>query len=136
MKDIKDYLHLYYGCESFHDSRTVKKIDGTLLKWLAASGEQPSLYKPILRPLSSMNKDEAIEFCRVKFRYGDPNAPEVYTNSFGQMCVSFGPGIKDKRCPESEEYRHPEEIRWLLRNGFDIFSLIEDGLAIELTNKK
>lgn len=114
-KNIKDYLHLYLGCEVLVldlDGQTFKdKIEDVFDR---KHGKGFSIYefgdcpfddhdeyyqeiKPILRPLSDMTKEER-EYVRVKFNHGSA-----------------------------------ESFIWHLSKHFDLFGLIEAGLAIDKT---
>lgn len=122
-KDIKDYLHLYLGCECMtEDGRrgrfsgfdvveknysivmiTVRFSDDPLdHDWTVLNdNEECDRIKLILRPLSDMTEDEKTE----------------------EYKIGLDPGIE-------------EQFRWLLSKGFDLFGLIEAGLAIDKTTLK
>ena len=120
-KDIKDYLHLYLGCEVLtndHELGRNKKQRGRTgtfvgfadyhrmdcrLNFRAGPEGRCNIYllKPILRPLSDMTLEERKESYRLKDDLG-----------IGTV----------------------ELFRWLLSKGFDLFGLIEAGLAIDKTN--
>jgi hypothetical protein len=121
-KNIKDYLHLYLGCE-------IQSLSGgTMIYTLTGIGRKQALfsdrygnemwlaendYKPILRPLSSMTEDEKQEYeaTRVFVR-----ATPVH--QIGNMQWT------------------PETFKYLLSKHFDLFGLIEAGLAIDKTTFK
>jgi hypothetical protein len=131
-KNIRDYLHLYmgckvetningkyvhpYGCLSIDviDSDTYNTIifnlklsENDLEKgWV----DNTHLYvKPILRPLSSITEDEKNEASA----FIEP------TNQF--------------RLYSSGYTHYAKCTHFLLSNGFDLFGLIEAGLAIDAT---
>lgn len=106
-KEIKDYLHLYLGCEI---------ITGTGVKTLTCSElqcidffEEFEFVKPILRPLSDMNEEESKEVCKY---IRDPKALQVFRTCFGK------------------EFINPSVTRYLLSRHFDLFNLIHQGLAV------
>jgi len=115
MKEIKDYyLHLYLGCEFYlsEAKNDFVHIDRPMGVWDLSQNEkyEDRIIKPILRPLSDMTEEEQSE---VNFR--DINAAWAYTN---------------------EEVWSFEQVRYLLSKHFDLFGLIESGLAIDSTTIK
>jgi hypothetical protein len=113
-KNIKDYLHLYFGCACVRpDGKTILNVDGifgTLVQhrenkqitYSSASG-----CRPILRPLSSMTEEEKME-CDTQIHKCEHQLHSSITDW---------------------AYR----IDWLLKHRFDLFNLIEEGLAIDVT---
>lgn len=129
-KKISDYLHLYIGCKL--------ERGGIVTHNLLAAAEEAAFdayldFKPILRPISSMTKEEAIEVTKPVVAYGDiPNRRVyiTYKNSFGDIIVSWGEGIREKYSPTKETAFSPQQFHYLLSKHFDLFNLIEDDLAI------
>lgn len=121
-KNIKDYLHLYLGCD-------VKSLSGgTMIYTLTGVGRKQAMfndgygnemwlaendYKIILRPLSDMNKDEEHEYEATK--------KVIKASPVHQIGVVVN--------------TH-ESTRYLLSKHFDLFGLIESGLAIDKTTLK
>jgi hypothetical protein len=123
MKDIKDYLHLYLGCEcqamgqlDENDKPRISKLTGisyddTQCEWWAYFENEESGYAvvsdvfPILRPLNNMTAEELDVFT-------DLNMKSDYQTIFEKQA---------------------EITRWLLSKHFDLFQLIEAGLAIDKT---
>lgn len=126
-QDIKDYLHLYLGCEVVHDKGVYK---GTLIGMDVSCAKihcdffnkthcvpkdkdfgdfdiMKNRIKPILRPLSDLGDYEKLD--RDQFA---TSKAKPYHYSFAM------------------------ETLWYLKNGFDIFKLIESGLAIDATTIK
>jgi len=120
-KDIKDYLHLYLGCEVMLDSiiessepniKTLTAIQSIAPfvvlrdKGDSRQGEWVDMNncKPILRPLSDMTEEEKKLFGIIK----------IEERSFSIET-------------------HFESFRLLLSKHFDLFGLIEAGLAIDKT---
>jgi hypothetical protein len=113
--NIKDYLHLYLGCSAMFDNRIwkINKIgagivrlirrDGSYGKWVECHYEDCQL---ILRPLSSMTEDEKKEL----------DAIEKNGSSYPTVAYALAP------C-----------FAWLLSKHFDLFGLIDAGLAIDKT---
>lgn len=116
MKVIKDYLHLHLGCD------VLITVNGVRAKLIPGRGErfdEISLYtaldigvKPILRPLSSMTEDETKEMCR--YTRDALRTVKIWT-------------------PVEVESIQPDLFVWLLSKHFDLFGLIDAGLAIDAT---
>jgi hypothetical protein len=108
MKELKDYLHLYLGCDVKCGIKTIAKLtadettqDLISLKTTLSNPE----YKPILRPLSDMTEDEEYEYWKTKGG-----------NAFNEF--------------------QGETTLFLLSKHFDIFGLIEAALAIDKSTLK
>jgi hypothetical protein len=112
MKDIRDYLHLYMKCwgtfTRVTDNDCYKRyengewaLSGSLYQEIMAMGHE---FKPHLRPLSDMTGDEHRKW------------DELYD-------------AVDEAAPPPIE--NAEQVRWMLSKGFDLFGLIESGLAID-----
>lgn len=114
-KKIKDYLHLYLGCEAII---TDVRNDAPDEHW-AAIGNRITIdtsflhyisegwisVKPILRKLSDMTEQENKELKKIKHS-------DVFI------------------------IKNAEITQWLLSKHFDLFNLIESGLAIDATTLK
>jgi hypothetical protein len=109
MKDIKDYLHLYFGC----DVRITINIEGNPViekltaKVLADEIECHIGIKPILRRLNDMTDEEKAE-CKRLMTQGTDGVHNVVISVY-----SF------------------ESMRYMLSIGIDLFNLIPEGLAID-----
>jgi len=105
--------------------------------------------KPILRPLSSMTKEEAYELGVIITSEADMEDMEVGVggiNIFGEYYTSISYQDKvDKEFSFVVQFSsigiaglNPityEVYEWLFSKHFDIFGLIDEGLAIEKNNK-
>lgn len=145
-KNIKDYLHLYLGCEcivkepgesafksvleGIQRGKFLLKEYGHLLLWEAAE------IKPILRPLSDMTEEELIEQENI-FKIYEPDfevTPDMRKNAWekikndGIMAVEFS--------EDNNPLMVFELFRYFLSKHFDLFGLIESGLAIDKTKLK
>ncbi len=134
-KELKDYLHLYIGCKMEYEYKFTTKegselrkarlnyvgINGVVyfvdLTAINKNGEISSTgtfrlnirdVKPILRPLSDMTEDEKESIGRGAWHHD--YYPEISDSEFD--------------C---------EEVRLMLSMYFDLFGLIESGLAIDQT---
>ena len=123
MKELKDYIHLYIGCEvlakdpSLEDDHEPVRgiltgIHGEYGPEVAffdtphhtrESPEYPGEATLILRPLDSMTKEEAEEI-------GWWFEPD-------EMIIQF------RNCPN-------QDLPWVLKKGFDLFDLRSDGLCV------
>lgn len=112
-KKIKDYLHLYLGCDAmiYNDKSFI--MDKVTSSSLNIEDGSVTKIKPILRPLSDMTEQESYELCWQK------NQNHMKLNwSLNESAI------------------HPNEFLYLLKQGFDLFGLIESGLAIDKTTIK
>jgi hypothetical protein len=132
-KNIKDYLHLYLGCEVWYNNKLwdlvgVSKPYSTNDKMLVNVDLRPegqgfrsisyhsssftdlSLIKPILRPLSDMTD---VENDRYYSFYSSP-----LTMNTMQAIIADA-----------------QAIGFLLSKHFDLFGLIDAGLAIDATKE-
>jgi len=153
MKEIKDYLHLYVGCTLRCDTGFVilmsvipEIIPHTSFGIAVINGSESYRtnlgdYMPVLRPLSDITEEEAIELVKISEwkQYGEhPHKREyrAYRNGFNEIVVSWGESIREKNVPVAKEVFGFEEFRYLLSKGFDLFNLITEGLAIDKTTTK
>jgi len=121
-KNIKDYLHLYLGCELFEVGGGIGKLynmgtfAGSIVQvFTDCSSNEPYWtnvrnVKPILRPLSDMTDEEKNYFELWSFEIMKEDLNQVQRNAL--------------------------KIKWYLYNHFDLFGLIEAGLAIDKTTIK
>ena len=105
--------------------------------------------KPILRPISSMTKEEAYEFGILTVGRTDMEDKEIGVGEMKLMGDTYPTIIYQDQ--EDEEYSviiqfssigvcmggivmiSYEAYEWLFKNHFDVFNLIENNLAIEKT---
>lgn len=127
-KDIKDFLHLYYGQKvkakyeyNMGDFCFTKGGEWQMtleeLRHFLGCREVP--VKLLLRPLSGMTKKE--------FEY--KNSICFYQEL---------PAKTEDGKSAAVIHDSPQSFLWMLKQGFDLFGLIEAGLAIDkttLTNK-
>ena len=122
-KDIKDYLHLYLGCEILTGTGNVtliavqkEVIPCTNFRIIVLNGNvvhevSGRDFKPLLRPLSDMTEDE--------------------DDKIDSLMPS--PSYRDNI---NENYWNVKQFLYLLSKGFDLFNLIPEGLAIDKTKLK
>ena len=93
------------------------------------------MFKPILRPISSMTKEEAYEFGVLLISEADMEDKEVGIGEMTLMGVTY-PIIayKDKEFSSigisGIDLIPYEAYEWLFKHHFDVFGLIGKGLAI------
>ena len=95
--------------------------------------------KPVLRPLSDMTVEEAIEVTKPVVIYGDlPNVRkyETWENPFGKIVVSWGNGLREKYVPQDEKSFTADQFVFLIKKRFDLFELIESGIAVNASELK
>lgn len=126
-KRIEDYLHLYLGCSVMveqlkNKSNNTTKIllsgpykliavdlsdNNRVIKLDDYTPVATDTIKPVLRPLSNMTEDEAIEF--------------------GWMRLFTLEHFIEKKMYNPDAFAH------LLARHFDLLNLIEEGLAVDAT---
>lgn len=152
-KDISQYIHYYLGCECMVDGRK-GTIEGVSTRNAGCSGDNPLIYfedgdvsagetdiedvKPILYRLEDITEEDAIELVKLSAwkQYGEHPHGRVYTtykNPFGQIVVSWGDGLREKKVPASKEVFSPEEFNFLIKKGYWLFGSdwFDEGLIID-----
>jgi len=158
-RSIKYFLHLYLGCECLFiasGSEERRTEQGVLVEmpfkgteWGIIHSEflphEVKIYafvhdiKPILRPLSDMTEEEKIMLCCLNLTNEWKPGHIIQTNDedIAAMRVFDHKGnYKSLYIPKNKI--SPSNFLWLLSKHFDLFGLIESGLAIDkttLTNK-
>lgn len=121
MKDIKYYLHLYIGCQaeftSLGGGKNIMKLTGHDCDYQHADSKWYP--KPILRPLSDMTEEEKMEY---KAKFNGMDSTNILPEIRAGRLINFHLNSKS-----------PYEVIYLLSKGFDLFGLIESGLAIDKT---
>lgn len=118
--ELKDVLHFYLGAEcrmtknSYHAVHELRlsadhpfRLDGKLLDYFTQPTTKAEL-KPMLRKLSSMTEEEAIE---------------------------VGVGIVQRDLGMFNRPWSPQQFVWLCNKHFDLFGLIESNQAIDINTK-
>lgn len=151
-KKIEDYLHLYLGCKvyikgeitkgMFDDGQEVDII-GTLSSvsgnyWgidteHGSIGTDKAIFKLLLRPLTDITEEEMFAF----FLIYCPKEQLVEDNSRESMWVGYFGKTEAKERVKIKLLKNiisltPIETVYLVSKGFDLFGLIESGLAIDL----
>lgn len=124
MKDIKDYLHLYLGCNVMTGKLGKLVSVGTdgmsIIRYPDGDPRGNVIFsehvKPILRPLSDITEEESIEVNN--------------EGSKGWQLINPTDSTKPQDLHSGVVHRQAFELRYLLSKGFDLFGLIDSGLAI------
>lgn len=129
-KKIEDYIHLYLGCEvlthknKIHHLTDVCSIGGDFQKYhtIGKFDSFPTDWnidnKLVLRPLSDIKEEEDQE---INAEFGSRYLVE---------------NLKEGKYYAIDIHQQFDVTKRLLRMGFDLFGLIESGLAIDKTKIK
>lgn len=125
-KNIKDYLHLYLGqqCRCYNHADREGWLETISCTIIIEYGDEDSEIEgivPILRPLSDMTEDESRCFHSFGGRYSIVNPKYAINQIFGANLFYEG----DNGIQIAHLTQH------LLSKGFDLFGLIDAGLAIK-----
>lgn len=135
MKDIRDYLHLYLGCEVYDENPKDEKFRRYVLtgKELGYYEHRLHTIKPILRRLSSMTEDQAIHLAKLSEWENHFREVRVERNSFNDRIITWQGANESRESfnATGELFYCADQFQWLLKMGFDLFRLIGDGLAID-----
>jgi hypothetical protein len=137
MKEIKDYLHLYLGCEckdnvtgqvrKLHtvymdlNQRPVYELQNIDVVTTFYSEE----FKPILRPLSDMTEEEINECWKILEWSEMITTPSYRRNALNEEFLDSDEGR------ECGWFSFIKILPYLLKQSFDLFNLIPEGLAID-----
>lgn len=153
MKKIEDYLHYYLGGQllvhSFGEDIICEIINisisgGSFVSGKTKDGKAFNSYgshagaKLLLRPLPDMTEDEGREYglyYGVKSHDASVKLPVKITDDNGRVKIIIGDEEFHCAClfPMGPHGQKPESLRYLIKQGFDMFELIPAGLAIDKT---
>lgn len=129
MRDIKEYIHLYLWCKCVITDNKQKSFTGTLTPTdLSDLFAEIIHIKPVLRKLPSMTEEEKIRV--YLWEYPNYKSGELVKNDSDNYFFV----IKNEngmRCNVNLHHFSAETTRKLLEAGFDLFGLIESGMAID-----
>lgn len=141
MKELKDYLMLYIGAKL--------ERGGTVTHALLDAADKSSFnaytdFKPILWPLSSMTDEQIkdlIKYEKCISQYEYVKFERIWFNNIlTGIRIDYGIMEADgvyHRCWDLEfSAMNADDFAWCLKNHFDIFQLIESGLALDATEIK
>lgn len=132
--EIKHYLHFYIGCEIIYCDKPLKIYTLTISELNTASYTWN--VKPILRPLSDMTHDEIIwMFVLRATANGETVDKKCRRTSLEKTFMQIE--FKDlSSFYQDIKTLYPNQFNFLISKGFDLFGLIESGLAIDKTTLK
>lgn len=145
MKKIEDYLPLYYGCECLWEDNEGNTGGRTELDSYTLTGfyDRQLKVRPILRPLADILNTEAFEVYKLYF--GKEQA-EDWSGDTGSAYYSPKKvrvmAEHALRIFRGEDYETGDFMKvvsivpYLLKQGFDLFNLIPEGLAVDKTITK
>lgn len=135
-KKTEGYLHFYLGCEFkfklTNGNYSAKMfIDEYLLMAVKAekAKDDPMKPLPLLSSLSDITEEDAKVWLETYH-----NAVTITIGKISTTGVWYGfLGLKKERFMNFEYFKHswPEGFVYLLSKGYDLFGLIESGLAID-----
>ena len=134
-KKLIDYAHYYLGGEVLLDSQhwednTVDTFNGIRLSEI----ESGFNHRLVLRPIMDMTEQEARDMVMAHPFYGKH---ETMHWEYYRRAVHFKviyTGQSRRWCKQiAERGETPEQFKYLLSKGFDLFNLIPEGLAIDAT---
>lgn len=144
--NIKDYLHLYLGGYVYDKSlhkifRLVEVYSSGVVHFKMGGITAATMFDQVLlalRPLPDMKREEAIEYAQLYCKNQIPAdvTVSIKPHESGNIHVSiesFGGGSGLSLFPGGPHGDKPEAFRYLLSKHFDIFGLIEAGIAIDAT---
>jgi len=120
---FKDVAHLYLGCRIMYEGE-ISTLESFASSGLVGDGNRDesgegwydiSEIKPILRPLSSITEDEA---------------NHINHEIFGGLGNFFSEAVKSNEKYVIDWRISSEVVLFLIKQGFDIFGLIEADEAI------
>ena len=135
MKELKDYLHLYLGCQFVMKINGPERLTAQMnfgADALNASLDSKEPITPILilRPLSDMTQDEA----DVIWGILDWNERITGVARITDIIREFDVIEEDNDTTSNAHWGYLCKILpYLLKYGFDLFGLIDAGLAIDKT---
>lgn len=143
-KKLADYLPLYLGCEVLY-GKEVWVLTGINGNYWYVERRNSSLHevgiqdiKPILRSLSDMTEEESIWVAGLTFT---DNVSKKKKAEYGRAIIGYHfleeaySGELLRMAMEFSSNDSFELTRYLLSKGFDLFGLIEAGLAIDKTKQ-
>lgn len=133
-KNISDYLHLYLGCDvKLNGNKVNRSLTSYMLNEIENGHWQDDI-KPILRPLSDMSEEEKIMLCCLNMPNGWQPGHIYETNDddiAAMRIFDYQGDYKSLYIPKKRI--SPNNFLWLLSKHFDLFGLIEAGLALDAT---
>ena len=142
MKKLKDYLHFYLQSEikvlitkcSYtmvhehnYSNGDTRQISTTTYKWFQLDN---CLLKPILRPLEKIERNEVIHFFKLK---GIECSSGVFRTGVDGWFLQMEYNNANKELQNDWQdirFMNALQFAYLTKQGFDVFGLIDCGLAL------
>lgn len=141
MKDNKDYLPYYIGQNMVHASHHEPQFEPYVLTVENLAEAIEFLDLPILRRLSDMTEEEmkALYMARTLWAYvQESHIKKIQFSPSNKNCITIdyeGPsGSGGYTCGHELIYLNqlmPNQFHYLLKQGFDLFKLIDNNLAVD-----
>jgi len=146
-KNIKDYLHLYFGCDIFIPAKAEGEKDSIMfLNWKKFEYDLSDV-KLLLRPLSDMTEEvmkelwhlifkrqfigNNIRFIKERTHYTEPRW--VLSSGVERLGIELNGNVWADSDLHHYKFNPNEVTKFLLSKGFDLFNLIPEGLALDKT---
>lgn len=134
-------LAMYFDCEAMLSNISKRmvlesweegkvKIGGYLLNYYSLGDCD---LKPILRPLSDITEEEKIEIIKAKYPSLKIKSVIIYNEFYTAKVEYFSEHLNDWLPSVVNGFLGPEQFKYLISKGFDLFGYIEKGLAIDKT---
>jgi hypothetical protein len=145
---LQAVLHFYLGCEfalipKYNEGTRIDRMTSACPEHKTVYGSNGENYdydaiKPILRPLSSMTEEEAVEVCKFATEAKRHKSIDILSIDVKRGYIHYmdgsmwsGDGVQEYNDLEVHFNRIcPEQFHYLLSRGFDLFGLIPADLAI------
>jgi hypothetical protein len=141
--EIKDYLHLYLGCEVKINDGGICKLESVSKSGLARVSDADAIdvgqyvsiddFKLLLTPIAEISESDAIYLARLVAVSKDFRDIRTWRNRYNDLIVSW---TTDKFNATGEKCYTAQQTFFLLTCGYDLFNLIENNLAIDKTKIK
>ena len=131
MKDIKDFLHLYLGCD-FVTANSQGNINTSSIGEVYSYFDHFKQFKLVLRKLSSITEEEIVSYLRLKHNaYNGEYEVRAVDNGFWWAFRLNTLNERFNFYGEILDESNSDQFRYLLSKAFDLFGLIDEGLAID-----
>lgn len=139
-KKLSDYLHYYIGCNIQRITRS--GADGLIVPltpeelYRIHQETYPYSIRLVLRKIEDMTYEEAIELARLVVHKDEFKEPSTYKNEFGDIIVLWGnpdpwSGDYESFNSTGERCWSSDQFHYLLKQGFDLWNLIDSNLALD-----
>ena len=136
MTQLKDVIHYYIGqsvylCDNLEGNRVIEPLTAKMLAEdleMFYDEELPRPYTIVLRRLEDMTEHEAIALVERIVHADEFVDVDTTHNSFGDLMVTWR---GDEYNATGEKTWSSEQFHYLLKQGFDLWGLIDSNQAID-----